>query len=398
MSLYKLGGKYIKKSIKARQDAIFFLYLQANFLLKMKIKEIVSALERFAPLPLQDGFDNAGLQIGLTEAEATGALLCLDVTEAVLDEAIASGCNLIISHHPLIFKGYKSITGKDYVERCILKAIKNDIVIYSAHTNLDNVPGGVNFKIAEKIGLKNVRILDPKESSLIKLVTFVPSAQAEEVRNALFTAGCGCIGNYDSCSYNTEGEGTFRAQEGSHPFCGTVGELHHETEVRIETILPEYKKGEVIRALLSKHPYEEPAYDLYPLHNSWAQVGSGIVGELEEPESELEFLKRIKRIFEVGCLKHNKLTGRLIQKVSLCGGAGAFLIPQAVRSGADVFITGEIKYHDYFGRETDILLAEIGHYESEQYTKEIFYSIIRDLFPNFALQFSKVNTNPIKYL
>lgn len=398
MSLYKLGGKYIKKSIKARQGAIFFLYLQANFLLKMKIKEIVSALERFAPLPLQDGFDNAGLQIGLTEAEATGALLCLDVTEAVLDEAIASGCNLIISHHPLIFKGYKSITGKDYVERCILKAIKNDIVIYSAHTNLDNAPGGVNFKIAEKIGLKNVRILDPKESSLIKLVTFVPSAQAEEVRNALFTAGCGCIGNYDSCSYNTEGEGTFRAQEGSHPFCGTVGELHHETEVRIETILPEYKKGEVIRALLSKHPYEEPAYDLYPLHNSWAQVGSGIVGELEEPESELEFLKRIKRIFEVGCLKHNKLTGRLIQKVSLCGGAGAFLIPQAVRSGADVFITGEIKYHDYFGRETDILLAEIGHYESEQYTKEIFYSIIRDLFPNFALQFSKVNTNPIKYL
>ena len=398
MSLYKLGGKYIKKSIKARQGAIFFLYLQANFLLKMKIKEIVSALERFAPLPLQDGFDNAGLQIGLTDAEATGALLCLDVTEAVLDEAIASGCNLIISHHPLIFKGYKSITGKDYVERCILKAIKNDIVIYSAHTNLDNAPDGVNFKIAEKIGLKNVRILDPKESSLIKLVTFVPSAQAEEVRNALFTAGCGCIGNYDSCSYNTEGEGTFRAQEGSHPFCGTVGELHHETEVRIETILPEYKKGEVIRALLSKHPYEEPAYDLYPLHNSWAQVGSGIVGELEEPESELEFLKRIKKIFEVGCLKHNKLTGRLIQKVSLCGGAGAFLIPQAVRSGADVFITGEIKYHDYFGRETDILLAEIGHYESEQYTKEIFYSIIRDLFPNFALQFSKVNTNPIKYL
>ena len=398
MSLYKLGGKYIKKSIKARQGAIFFLYLQANFLLKMKIKEIVSALERFAPLPLQDGFDNAGLQIGLTDAEATGALLCLDVTEAVLDEAIASGCNLIISHHPLIFKGYKSITGKDYVERCILKAIKNDIVIYSAHTNLDNAPGGVNFKIAEKIGLKNVRILDPKESSLIKLVTFVPSAQAEEVRNALFTAGCGCIGNYDSCSYNTEGEGTFRAQEGSHPFCGTVGELHHETEVRIETILPEYKKGEVIRALLSKHPYEGPAYDLYPLHNSWAQVGSGIVGELEEPESELEFLKRIKKIFEVGCLKHNKLTGRLIQKVSLCGGAGAFLIPQAVRSGADVFITGEIKYHDYFGRETDILLAEIGHYESEQYTKEIFYSIIRDLFPNFALQFSKVNTNPIKYL
>ena len=364
----------------------------------MKIKEIVSALERFAPLPLQDGFDNAGLQIGLTDAEATGALLCLDVTEAVLDEAIASGCNLVISHHPLIFKGYKSITGKDYVERCILKAIKNDIVIYSAHTNLDNAPGGVLYNIAEKIGLKDVRILEPKENCLIKLVTFVPTAQAEEVRNALFTAGCGYIGDYDSCSYNTEGEGTFRAQEGSKPFCGNIGELHHEAEVRIETILPEYKKREVIRTLLLTHPYEEPAYDLYPLYNSWAQVGAGIIGELEEAESELEFLKRIKKTFEVGCLKHNKLTGRLIQKVALCGGAGAFLIPQAIGSGADVFITGEIKYHDYFGRETDILLAEIGHYESEQYTKEIFYSIIRDLFPNFALQFSKVNTNPIKYL
>ncbi|MDE6986029.1 MAG: Nif3-like dinuclear metal center hexameric protein, partial [Bacteroides acidifaciens] len=229
----------------------------------MKIKEIVSALERFAPLPLQDGFDNAGLQIGLTEAEATGALLCLDVTEAVLDEAIALGYNLVISHHPLIFKGYKSITGKDYVERCILKAIKNDIVIYSAHTNLDNAQGGVNYKIAEKIGLKNLKVLEPKENSLVKLVTFVPNAQADAVREALFAAGCGSIGNYDSCSYNLKGEGTFRANEGAHPFCGTVGELHREDEVRIETILPVYKKAEVVKALLSVHPYEEPAFDLY---------------------------------------------------------------------------------------------------------------------------------------
>ena len=398
MSLYKLGGKYIKKSIKARQDAIFFLYLQANFLLKMKIKEIVSALERFAPLPLQDGFDNAGLQIGLTEAEATGALLCLDVTEAVLDEAITLGYNLVISHHPLIFKGYKSIAGRDYVERCIMKAIKNDIVIYSSHTNLDNAPGGVNFKIAEKIGLSNVRVLEAKENALVKLVTFVPTAQAENVRKALFAAGCGCIGNYDACSYNVEGEGTFRAQEGSHPFCGSIGELHTEKEVRIETVLPAYKKSEVIKALLSVHPYEEPAFDLYPLQNSWTQAGAGVIGELETPETELEFLKRIKKTFEIGCLKHNKLTGREIQTVALCGGAGAFLMPLAIRNGADVFITGEIKYHDYFGHDTDILLAEIGHYESEQYTKEIFYTIIRELFPNLALQQCKVNTNPIKYL
>ena len=364
----------------------------------MKIKEIVSALERFAPLPLQDGFDNAGLQIGLTDAETTGALLCLDVTEAVLDEAITLGYNLVISHHPLIFKSYKSITGKDYVERCILKAIKNDIAIYSAHTNLDNATGGVNFKIAEKIGLKKIRILDPKDNSLLKLVTYVPSEHADAVRQALFRVGCGCIGNYDSCSYNVEGEGTFRALEDSTPFCGTIGEEHHEKEIRIETILPTFKKQEAIRALTSAHPYEEPAYDLFLLQNNWQQAGAGVIGELDYPETELEFLKRIKKIFEVGCIKHNKLSGREIQKVALCGGAGAFLLPQAIRNGADVFITGEIRYHEYFGHEAEILMAEIGHYESEQYTKEIFYSIIRDLFPNFTLQFSKVNTNPIKYL
>ncbi|WP_281644912.1 Nif3-like dinuclear metal center hexameric protein [Bacteroides zoogleoformans] len=364
----------------------------------MKIKEIVSALERFAPLPLQDGFDNAGVQIGLTDAEATGALLCLDVTEAVLDEAISLGYNLVIAHHPLIFKGYKSIIGRDYVERCILKAIKNDVVVYAAHTNLDNSPGGVSFKMAEKIGLKNVRILEAKENALAKLVTFVPNAQAETVRKALFDAGCGYIGKYDFCSYNLEGDGTFRAQEGAHPYCGRIGELHAEKEVRIETILPAYKKEVVIKALLAAHPYEEPAFDLYPLQNSWAQVGAGVIGELETPETESEFLKRIKKTFEVGCLRHNKLTGREIRTVALCGGAGSFLMSLAVRNKADIFITGEIKYHDYFGRDTDILLAEIGHYESEQYTKEIFYTIIKEAFPCFDVQMTKVNTNPIKYL
>ncbi|WP_294591508.1 Nif3-like dinuclear metal center hexameric protein [uncultured Bacteroides sp.] len=364
----------------------------------MKIKEIVSALEQFAPLPLQDGFDNAGLQIGLTDAEVTGALLCLDVTEAILDEAISLGFNLIIAHHPLIFKGYKSITGKDYVERCILKAIKNDLVIYAAHTNLDNAPEGVNFKIAEKIGLKNVRVLETKENALVKLVTFVPTAQAEDVRKALFNAGCGNIGNYDSCSYNLQGEGTFRAHEGTHPYCGEIGEMHTEKEIRIETILPAYKKAEAVKALLAAHPYEEPAFDIYPLQNTWAQAGAGVIGELETTETELEFLKRIKKTFEVGCLKHNKLTGREIQTVALCGGAGAFLMPLAIRNHADVFITGEIKYHDYFGHDNDILLAEIGHYESEQYTKEIFYTLIRDLFPNLEVQQTKVNTNPIKYM
>lgn len=364
----------------------------------MKIKQIVSALERFAPLPLQDSFDNAGLQVGLTEAEATGALLCLDVTESVIDEAIELGYNIIISHHPLIFKGYKSITGKDYIERCIIKAIKNDIAIYSAHTNLDNAAGGVNFKIAEKIGLTNIKILSPKENSLLKLVTFVPTEYAQQVRDLLFNAGCGNIGNYDCCSYNTEGEGTFRAQQGATPFCGNLGEKHTESETRIETILPSYKKNTVLKVLFEAHPYEEPAYDFYQLNNTWAQSGAGVIGELETNEDELDFLKRIKSIFEVGCIKHNSLSGRKIKTVALCGGSGAFLLPNAIGNGADAFITGEIKYHDYFGHEQTILMAEIGHYESEQFTREIFYSLIRNLFPNFAIQFSKINTNPIKYL
>ena len=364
----------------------------------MKIKEIVSALERFAPLPLQDGFDNAGLQVGLTDAEVTGALLCLDVTEAVLDEAIAWGYNLVIAHHPLIFKGYKSLTGRDYIERCILKAVKNDIVVYAAHTNLDNAWGGVNFKMAEKIGLKNIRVLEPKENALLKLVTYVPLRQAEEVRRALFRAGCGCIGGYDSCSYNTEGEGTFRAGEGTHPYCGVVGKLHTEREVRIETILPAYRKTETIQALYAAHPYEEPAFDFYPVLNQWKQAGAGVIGELDEPQTELDFLRRMKKTFEAESLQHNKLCGREIQTVALCGGAGAFLIPTAIRQQADVFLTGEIKYHDFFGHEDDILLVALGHYESEQYTKELFYILIREMFPDLPVQQTKVNTNPIKYM
>ena len=364
----------------------------------MKIKEVISALERFAPLPLQDGFDNAGLQIGLTDAETTGALLCLDVTEAIIDKAIEMGYNLIISHHPLIFKGYKSIVGKDYVERCILKSIKNDIVIYSAHTNLDNAATGVNRYIAQKIGLTNLQILAPQENSLLKLVTFVPVLQADRVRDALFEKGCGNIGNYDSCSYNLEGEGTFRAKDGAHPFCGAVGEKHHEKEIRIETIFPAYKKAEVIRALLIAHPYEEPAFDIYPLQNKWSQAGAGMIGYLSEPEEERAFLLRIKELFRVSCLRHSKLRGQMIEKVALCGGAGAFLIPQAVKEQADVFITGEIKYHEYFGRESDILLVETGHYESEQYTPELLCEVIVNACPGCKVHVSEISTNPINYL
>lgn len=364
----------------------------------MKIKEIVGALDRFAPLPLQDGFDNAGLQIGLTEVEVTGALLCLDVTEAVIDEAIALGCNFVVSHHPLIFKGYKRITGRDYVERCIIKALRNDIVIYAAHTNLDNLQGGVNFKMAEKLGLKNVRVLQPKGGILTKLVTFVPKDYADNVRSALFNAGCGCIGNYDSCSYNLNGVGTFKAKEGSHPFCGTIGETHCEEEVRIETVMPTYLKGAAIKALHKAHPYEEPVFDCYTLENEWEQVGSGVIGELEYPEKDLDFLIRVKQCFNVEALRYNRLKGKEVTSIALCGGAGGFLRDEALRQGADVFVTGEIRYHDFLGYDDCLLMADIGHYESEQFTKEIFYTQLRGWFPQLNIQMSNANANPIKYL
>lgn len=363
-----------------------------------KIKDILREIEEFAPLPLQESFDNAGVQVGDVNQHATAALLCLDVTEEVIDEAIALGCNLIISHHPLIFKPLKKLTGSNYVERCVIKACQYNLVIYAAHTNLDNAKDGVNYYLADLIGLKNVRVLSPQKDALLKLVTFVPEAYSDLVRNALFNAGAGSIGNYDSCSYNLKGEGTFRANEGCKPFCGEVGEVHFESEVRVETVLPAYRKAAVTRALLSVHPYEEPAYDFYPLANAWNAAGSGIVGELPEAEDEVDFLSRVKDLFDAGCVKHSTLRNKPVREVALCGGSGAFLINDAIAYGADVFITGEAKYNDFYDVEKRILLAVIGHYESELHTKDIFYNLISKKMPTFALHFSNVNSNPVKYL
>ncbi len=359
------------------------------------IKEIANALEMFAPLPLQDGYDNAGLQIGLTEAEVTGVLLCLDVTEQVIDEAVALGYNLIVSHHPLLFKPLKRITGSSSVERCVIKALSNGISIYSAHTNLDNAQNGVNHRIAHKIGLKNIKTLAPKENSLLKLSVYVPISKADDIRNALFMAGCGNIGNYDCCSYNVEGIGTFRAGDNCHPYCGEVGHIHNEKETRIETILPSYIKNRAISALLKAHPYEEPAYDIYPLQNTWNTVGAGVIGELPHDTDEQEFLLSIKNIFKAGCVKHTALRGRKIKKVALCGGAGASFAHEAIASGADVYITGEARYHELFDNTDKMLYAIIGHYESEQYTTEIFEEIISQSFPQTPVKTTKINTNPI---
>ena len=381
-----------EKKIVSSQTEIFLHQIL------VRIKDIANALEMFAPLPLQDGFDNAGLQIGLTEAEVAGVLLCLDVTEAVVDEAVALGCNLIVSHHPLIFSPLKRITGSNYIERCVIKALANGIAIYSAHTNIDNAPGGVNYRIAEKLGLQNVRILVPKEDALLKLAVYVPTSAADAVRSALFAAGCGNIGNYDSCSYNVDGFGTFKAGEGCNPFCGEVGELHREQEVRIETVLPAYLKNKAVAALLKAHPYEEPAFDIYQLKNSWGSVGSGVIGELPAECDEVEFLQCVKESFKVGSVRHTPLLGKGVKRVALCGGAGGSFAGEAMAAGADVYITGEARYHDLFNYTGKMVMAVIGHYESEQYTMDIFREIIERACPGVKVMKTAVNTNPVNYL
>lgn len=362
------------------------------------VQSICQLIEQVAPPALQEGYDNAGLQVGCPHMEVRGVLLCIDVTEAVVAEAVAKGCNLIVSHHPLLFGGLKRLTGQSEVQRCVMEAVKHDIAIYSAHTNLDNVLPGVNGKIAAKIGLRHVRILQPKADALLKLATYVPVAQADGVRQALFEAGAGCIGRYDACSYNVDGVGTFRPGEGTHPFAGTPGTLHREAETRVEVILPRHLMPQAVVALQAAHPYEEPAFDLIPLANDWAQAGAGIVGELPEAEAETAFLLRLKDLFHVSAIRHTKLLGKPVRRVAVCGGAGSSFLRDALRAGADVFVSADFKYHDFFAAEGRILVADIGHYESEQFTKDIFYEIIRKKMPNFAIQISAVNTNPINYL
>ena len=367
--------------------------------LGMKIAEITDFIESVAPLAMQESYDNAGLIVGDRKVEATGALICLDVTEEVVDEAISLGFNLIIAHHPFVFSGLKKFSGSSDVERTLVKAIKNDVAVYAAHTNLDNMLlNGVNSKIASKLGLTDTRILSPMSGNLRKIVVFVPTANAEAVRNAMFEAGAGSIGNYNSCSYNLQGEGSFKAEEGCNPYVGEIGQTHFEPETRIETIAPKYLVSKVVNAMLSVHPYEEPAFDIYPLDNSFAMAGSGIIGTLPKPENAAEFLQRVKQIFGCGCIRHTRLPEKPIKKVAVCGGSGSFLIGDAMRTGADILLTADIKYHQFFDARYPFVLADIGHYESEQFTKELFYELVTGKFSNFAVRLTKVNTNPIKYV
>ncbi len=364
----------------------------------MKIKEIIDYFEEMTPFALQESYDNSGVIIGNKNSETEKALICLDITEEILEEALDKKCDLIISHHPLIFKGLKRINGNSYVERIILKAIKNDVSILSVHTNLDKTNPGVNSILCDKLDVKNKKILSGEEGSIAKLVTFCPVNHAAEVRDALFAAGAGHIGNYSSCSFNTEGKGSFKALENANPFVGKKNVLHMEEELRIETIFPKAKKAKILNALLKSHPYEEVAFDIYSLENKNINTGFGMYGFLDEEISEIDFLNKVKKQLKCERLRHSDFIGKEIKKIAVCGGSGAFLLKEAISCGADAFITGDMKYHDFFEAEKKILIIDAGHYETEQFTMELIHTDIIKNFPTFALFISEHNTNPIKYL
>lgn len=364
----------------------------------MNVNDVIQKLESWADPSLQESYDNSRLIVGDPKNEVSGVLVTLDATEDVVDEAISKGCNLILAHHPIVFGGLKSFTGKNYVERTVIKAIKNDVAIYALHTNLDNVQSGVNQKMGEKLGIENGRILAPKKGLLQKLVVFAEESNAEAVRKAIFKAGGGHIGNYDHCSFNLKGEGTFRGDQTTSPTIGEPGKLSREPEVRIEVILPAFASGRVVRAMKEAHSYEEVAYDLYSLENEWQNVGSGMIGELPAPMDAMDFLKKIKTSFEAGVVRYTKIQSKKVQKIAWCGGSGSFLLGRAIAAGADVFITSDFKYHQFFDADNRIVIADIGHFEGEQFTKHLIVDYLKENFLNFAVLLSEVRTNPINYL
>ncbi|HVU58016.1 MAG TPA: Nif3-like dinuclear metal center hexameric protein [Puia sp.] len=362
------------------------------------IDAVVAYLEQMAPPSYQESYDNAGLITGSREWVCSGVLTTLDATEAVVEEAVRRGCNLIVAHHPIVFSGLKKINGKNYVEKTVITAIKKDIAIYAIHTNLDNVVArGVNGKIAAKLGLVKCRPLLPKEGILRKLYCFVPVDHLESVRNAIFTAGAGYIGNYSECSFSAEGTGTFKGGEGTDPFAGRPGVRHSEKEVKVEMVLPAHLSGAVVRAMVAAHPYEEVAYDLVDLANTHPGVGSGLVGELPAAVEEKAFLDIILEVFRVPVVRHTRLSGRSVQRVAVCGGAGSFLISRALAEKADFYITADVKYHEFFDANDRIVVADVGHFESEQYTVDLLFEVLLEKFRNFAVLKSEIKTNPIHY-
>lgn len=363
----------------------------------MLIAEVIDHLENLAPIATAEDFDNVGLLVGDPATKLTGVLITLDTLEEVVDEAIRENCNLIVSFHPIIFSGLKKITGKDYVERTVIKAIRNNIAIYAIHTALDNHYQGVNKMICDKLHLKNTRVLIPGKNKINKLITYIPTAQADKLRKKLFEAGAGAIGNYDNCSFNLEGEGSFRPNEDANPAIGEKGEIHFEKETQVGVVFPSHLEAKILKTLFKEHPYEEVAYEITTLNNAHQNQGMGMTGELDEPMDEEKFLALLKSTFKTGCIKHSALLGKPVKKVTVLGGSGSFAIENAKKSGSHFFITADLKYHDYFKAEGRLVLADIGHYESEQYTKDLIHSYLSKKISNFALILANTKTNPIKY-
>jgi len=364
----------------------------------MKIKEIISFLEEMAPLAYAENFDNVGLLVGNQNDGCTGVLVCHDALENVIDEAISKNCNFIVCFHPILFSGLKKITGKNYVERSVLKAIKNDIAIYAVHTALDNHQNGVNKIFCDALGLKNTKVLIPKESFIQKLVTYTVPENHIKLRNSLFDAGAGNIGNYEKCSFNSQGIGTYQGNENSNPEIGEIGEFVENTEIKIEVTFEKHLQGKILKALFSNHIYEEVAYEIYNLENLHQNIGLGMIGELETEMQEKEFLLFVKDKMKADGIRHSEYLGRPIKKVAVLGGSGSFSIKKAIEAGADAFLTADLKYHQFYEAENQLVLADIGHFESERYTKNYIVDYLTKKIPNFAIILSEENTNPVKYL
>ncbi|MCL7753008.1 Nif3-like dinuclear metal center hexameric protein [Polaribacter sp. Z022] len=364
----------------------------------MIIKDVTNYLEKLAPLNYAEDFDNVGLLVGNYNTTVTGVLVTLDTLEETIDEAIANKCNLIISFHPIIFGGLKKLNGNSYVERVVLKAIKNDIAIYATHTALDNSKNGVSAKMCEVLGLENYKILIPKKGIIKKLTTYVPLTNADELRAALFSANAGNIGNYDNCSFNTDGIGTYKGNEDSNPTLGEKGKNHSEKETQISVIFESKNKASILKALQKNHPYEEVAYEIVTTENVHQNIGMGMIGELPTAMNEIEFLLYLKKTMKTDCVRHSNFINKKIKKVAVLGGSGSFAISNAKRAGADAYVSADFKYHEFFKAENKILLADIGHYESEQFTKNLLVDYLTKKFSNFAVILSEKSTNPIYYI
>jgi dinuclear metal center YbgI/SA1388 family protein len=362
------------------------------------ISELIAHLENLAPRSMQESYDNSGLLIGNKNASITGVLVSLDCVESVVDEAIDKGCNLIVAHHPLIFKGLKRITGTGYVERTIEKCIKNDIAVYAIHTNFDNYHQGVNAEFGRRLGLTNLKILAPKSEVLYKLIVFCPENEETQLNDALFNAGAGHIGNYSHCNFTSDGLGSFQPEEASNPKVGAIGTRTILPEKRLEYLVSEHRLTKILQAMRGALSYEEIAHDLIKLSNINQQEGSGMLGELPEAMHATDFLKRVKDTFGCGAIRYTSFEDKKVRKIAFCGGSGSFLLAKAIASGADVFVTADFKYHEFFDADGQIIIADIGHYESEQFTSNLLVDILTKKFTTFAVRLSEVNTNPINYL